>query len=515
MNQRIRRATLPGVAVVNLLLVLTIMASWALSLASVYRAGPGWDAALELDLAAIALGPLPLDLQASYEATPYLFEFYGVIGFQAIDAATRAIIGESLFALGAPQALTSLRIGNALLGLLGVSVLALAIGRNFRSATYGLLYLALISSWPLWNGHLGFNTKDVPVAAGLSIVSAGIIALRRPSKTLEVAAWLSSIAFGTFIVVGSRPVAVAFVIAVLLSVVVVLYGRIRLLMLVAFSALVGIGCVLALNPYGRRGFLNWIVDAFLTSNLESSLVRFAGIDVQSGALPLTYVPGWIAAQMPLMLLFVTVASCCMGFWMFVRMRPRDCSSPWVSILPLLIQGLLLPILVVASQQILYDATRHLLFIYPALAILPLMAVAFVGKFRSMRLKSAFTGLIVLTTLSSLFACVRWFPYQYAFVNPIAGAIGEGQAWELDYWGVSVPEGMNRLRAEGNSVIAVLPSNDPGEAYGALDWGDTTHELAEIDAVYIFYRYNAQLPATCQPRFEITRDGNVLGVGGEC
>ena len=67
---------------------------------------------------------------------------------------------------------------------------------------------------------------------------------------------------------------------------------------------------------------------------------------------------------------------------------------------------------------------------------------------------------------SLLASISWAPYAYAYLNPIAGANKDGLSWELDYWGVSGKEGVERLRKLGYTPVSVTPTDGVGIPWGA-------------------------------------------------
>ena len=119
---------------------------------------------------------------------------------------------------------------------------------------------------------------------------------------------------------------------------------------------------------------------------------------------------------------------------------------------------------------------------------------------------------VVVVAASLAASIRWAPYAYAFVNPIAGSNKENRAWEFDYWGVSAREGVRRLREAGYSPIFVVPGQQPGVPYGAFNHTPTTGGKS---AIYVFTRWDRASRYDCDVIFTIKRDGNVLGEGARC
>lgn len=120
---------------------------------------------------------------------------------------------------------------------------------------------------------------------------------------------------------------------------------------------------------------------------------------------------------------------------------------------------------------------------------------------------------VVVVAASFAASVRWAPYAYAFINPIAGSNRDGQSWEPDYWGVSAREGVTRLREEGLTSIQVRPAPQVGSPYGGQSPTDTFDEKTGL---YVFYRWDTRAANFgCAVIFTITRDGRVLGEGARC
>ena len=73
---------------------------------------------------------------------------------------------------------------------------------------------------------------------------------------------------------------------------------------------------------------------------------------------------------------------------------------------------------------------------------------------------------VVVVAASLLASISWAPYAYAYLNPVAGANKNSLSWELDYWGVSGKEGVERLRKLGYTPVSVTPTDGVGIPWGA-------------------------------------------------
>jgi hypothetical protein len=241
----------------------------------------------------------------------------------------------------------------------------------------------------------------------------------------------------------------------------------------------------------------------------------AGVEVRSLDLPWWYVPAWLGAQLPLLTFAALLAGLAALGGAVARRRRELGGTRLVAIVPLALQGVVLPIGVVVSGAVLYDGIRHLLFMIPALVALAAVGLALLdGRFGpGSRARVAVPLAAVAVVAASFAASARWAPYAYAFINPIAGRNTDGQSWELDYWGVSAREGIARLRREGLTSIQVQPAPQVGYPYGAEPW---TGSFGENAGVYVFYRWGTRASDFgCTVVFTIERDGHALGEGARC
>jgi hypothetical protein len=120
---------------------------------------------------------------------------------------------------------------------------------------------------------------------------------------------------------------------------------------------------------------------------------------------------------------------------------------------------------------------------------------------------------VVVVAASLFASIRWAPYAYAFINPVAGWDKHHRAWELDYWGVTAREGVRRIQEAGFYPVYVDPARPP-----AIPYGGSGGALAPggRPGLYVFLRYDDRAAQFgCTVFFTIKRDGHLLGEGAFC
>lgn len=252
-------------------------------------------------------------------------------------------------------------------------------------------------------------------------------------------------------------------------------------------------------------------------------MRTAGIDVSSDAIPWWYAPVWLLAQLPIVVSAAALGGAVLMVAGVLGQRWGMDRASAVSIAPFVMQGLGLLVAVIVTSTQLYDGIRHLIFLLPAIIALAAVPVAVLDTHQRVTL----AGVLALVVVAvSLFASVRWAPYAYAHVNPIAGHDREQRDWDLDYWGVSAREGVEQLRGLGIADIVVVPHGEPGRPFGGQNLQDPgsgiedplvfTPEPGVPFGYFWFERFEWPLhDYDCTPLFMIERDGHKLGQGGTC
>jgi len=187
----------------------------------------------------------------------------------------------------------------------------------------------------------------------------------------------------------------------------------------------------------------------------------------------------------------------------------------IALVPLVLQGIVVPVGILLSGAVIYDGIRHLLFALPALIALAAGALALLERRPpgGARRRIVLPLLAVVTVAASLFDSARWAPYAYAYINPIAGHNTQSQSWELDYWGASAREGIARLHKAGLTSASVQPAQTVGVPFGAASY---TGVFGAGSGIYVFSRWGFTAETFgCTRLFTIRRDGHELGEGAEC
>lgn len=500
--------------------------------------GITYDSAFDMEAYnTISKAEFPSSLEQAYEVAPITSEFYGLLTFQVTE-----FVGSPFGVTIDPNRLESYQLHHgfiALLSVLGAVAIGSGTGVALRSRVSGLFAATLILVTPLWMGLGTMDYKDVPIAAGLSLLSLALtISFTRTGWGWMATAIGTGVA-GTVVAFGTRAGSIALVVALVGIALIVQVARafvdressslIRVIVVIAASLSGGFAWLYLSNPFARLGIVRWLRDAvdISQSYIWIGLVRTAGQDLLSNELPWWYVPAWLGAQLPL----VTSVLCLVGILLLlVGLRyPRSGDvmpnrGTWIDLTPILSQGVVLPIVVIGSGAVLYDGIRHLLFALPAFVALSavLVAKASTASRKSSRKVSTWTvamSIAMVGVVLSLSAVARWFPYTYSFINPIAGWDKSERDWELDYWGVTSREGVARLRVQGLDPIVVVPAPETGRPFnviGPQEGSEYSAATGQARGVYVFRRWDRVFRQDwCARTVIVERDGLILGEGGIC
>ena len=520
-----RRLHLTGLEIA---LVLVGVVGFVMMLRVVWVQGIGYDAAFEMEayLAVRDLGPVT-SLAQAYDIAPITSEFYGLLSFQLADA-----IAGWLGIVMSPDVAAAYVLHHYVIVAMSVSatiLMGVATSMATRSRTAGLFAAVLLLVTPLWMGMGTMNYKDVPVAAGLTGISAALIVAWRSGRVFPP---LVIAAVSGFVTLGTRAGSLLLIVGlVVASVALFALGGIvtRQARGILASSLSGVSAIVAAllgvwatNPFARLDISTWLIDSYAISReyIWVGVIRTAGMDLPSTELPWWYAPVWLLAQLPLATTALLIVVIVTVLLTLVKPSPQLTRGDLVAISPYAVQGLLLPLAIIAGGAVLYDGIRHLLFAIPGIIALTALPAGRLMRSYEPRLvwRAATLALGVVVGLS-LFACIRWFPYPYAFINPVAGSDRNERDWELDFWGLTSREGVERLRNPDRPTVAVVPAAETGRPFGAVGGDAASAETAATGiphGIYVFRRWDAQFRQDwCTRLFTIERDGHILGEGGTC
>ena len=514
---------------ISLASILVGLFGWVISFTSIFKTGLGWDSVFDLNAAKFSIENAGSeDLSSYYDLIPITSEFYGTFVYKIADWLSIQLTNRSIFE--DTLALSNyyfVDVTTWFISLFSIVLVCSALYITFDSKKYALCFFGLVSSLPIWVGMSQVNSKDIPVAAGISILSAGFMLILKKYSVRKFF-WLGIlyVTIGTGISTAVRPASILLVMAFisLNSLIFVLFNLnkrnfiliIRDIFVIYFISLpISIYILYFSNPISIINLFPWVIDATRVSLDYPSIqpIRLFGQDFLSNELPPWYIFAWVWAQLPTL----TFLSLFLGICILAKSAILDKNLDLTySVSPFLIQALFIPFSFIILQPNMYNGIRHVLFIYPALMLVAVIFLVNILELPNSRIIKPIAHIFVaLVLFLNIFATFRWVPYSYAFINPVAG-VGEQRNWDLDYWGLSSREGIERLqKLDPSRSVFVMPDHSSSIPLG----GQGVTELSSIPSpfsLYVFIHWNHKIVEdVCKVEFNIKRDNQILGMGGFC
>jgi hypothetical protein len=359
----------------------------------------------------------------------------------------------------------------ALISFAAIVVVGVTAGLVSRDYLGGLFASALLSAMPLWVGHSGFNSKDIPVAAGFTLISAGLVLAamqslspRQPRRAIRAliffASWL-----GALLAIGVRPGlwSVLLLQAALTLMAVAYYLKkelksrtLKRQVIADFSSVlaayfVASALFLALHPHLWSRITELPLASFKLSARfgQEAWTLTAGRLLYSQDLPWWYLPSWLLAGTPLLFLLFGL----LGLVTSLQNRALR-----VITIPMLFQLIALPLAAVVLQSPMYDGQRHHLAFFPALAFFGGIGMRWLLDFSQTardRQKSRKTAqaaaicAIAVAFVLPIYVIWSLFPYSYTYTNHLA-SLGRNPTdfWETDYLALSFREALTKIPDNG-------------------------------------------------------------------
>lgn len=511
------------------------------SFATISVGSIGWDSPVDLSaFEKIKTLPSGLSLDESYALvnTFYPPQFYGLLIQQLAEFFHHFFAGKTSWNFDNPfqvfrwQGLVTLAIS-----IFSIAAMSSVVAFTLKSKIAGSFAWAVCMTIPLWVGLSAIDLKDIPLAAGITLASSGLVLLLNTEKRKYVTTIATCLlAFGYFVAIASRPGSWPLLLTVTIgsTFLFFLWMRIKAVPIIPpiFSAAISIftSASIALfllfltNPFAKIDLFRWLWDSFtfVKKFPAEGFLRVAGLDVPLSSPPYWYVGAWIFAQLPFMTFIAVIISLIIIPIGWMRQKTNVSQSRLISFIPFGFQGIVLPSLAILSGATVYDAIRHFVFIVPALAVL-LSAALWTLSHSYTDKPKVIAGVHLVSVFLvglNLFACIRWFPYEYSFINPIASAEKMKTNWQLDYWALSLDEGIQKLQNEGIESIEIYRAIPP--KYSLVNTGvkvfdpDATNE--NEFAVLSFlpqFPLSEELDSRCSHYFDLTRDGSVIAEAFLC
>jgi hypothetical protein len=401
-------------------------------------------------------------------SSPFVYaSVFSVLAHLVNTAIGNEGIGEVSTSAGAYQVRHLLA---ALVGVAAVFCVGVAVRVLTRDRLAAIWSAAALLAIPVWTGNSMFNVKDIPVASGFTFVTVGLLLglawARRGSwpSSRRLLAVGGLVALGTLIGIGTRPAMWVPFVCSLSS-----YGALNWLVLRSTSGvlrslaapavglLVGLGGVAALYPYAAATPIDWLFGSVSdSSGYEGAHETLtAGEFLSSTDPPLWYLPTWIFAGIPVIIFALAAAGAVIVVRHALRWRSSAREADGRSraqvggMLLVMLQLVLLPTAAIVAGSSMYSGLRQHLYVLPAVAIL-----AGVGAARALRATRAreasprarWATAIVLALALAVPAIeqTRLYPYNYVYVNPLAGLGGIQGRWETELQFISSREAFRRI-----------------------------------------------------------------------
>ena len=353
---------------------------------------------------------------------------------------------------------------NALVGLLGIAAVW-RIGCFFDGPRGGFWAAVLLLAMPSWYGHMFNNPKDIPFAVGIAW-SLYYMIWAAPHFPRVPTAISLKLGLAVGLTLGIR---IAGVFALIyLAAALTLWALLRwresgfaaawrdswraILGFLAPSMAVAWVVMLAAWPWAQQDPLRhpWQALTTFSNNPWNLDTLFEGRLVNSLHLPPDYLPVYFAVRMPeldLLLLAIAALLTAAALW-----RQRGLAS-WTTFSPYFVLGFsaVFPfVFFVAFRPVTYDGIRHFLFVLPPLAAISAVTLTRLLSALASRppwARGAFAA-VVLTYLGWHAGFMRELhPNQYVYYNQLVGGVdGAEDRYELDFWGNSYHEAVDRLAA---------------------------------------------------------------------
>lgn len=381
--------------------------------------------------------------------------YYGGF-FEVIAGATNRMLGNK------PDQLsyhTVRHVWVAIFGILALLFTALAVRAvaNWKAA---LIALGLMALSPFFLGNALMNPKDIPFCAGFAMSLYYMIRFFQTISTQMQWKIVMGLVLGFTIALGTRAG------GILLIAYFGLFSFIHIISTYGFAnffgnktlyvsyikyaliAVIGgyIGAVL-FWPYALVSPLSHPFKALSEFDKFSIGIRvlFQGVNVMSDKAPWDYAPRSIYQTTPL----IVIIGFILGLILSVKMARR------FGFLPIFIAffAAIFPVIyVIYKDSNMYNQWRHLLFVYPGIIMVASLAYYTLYDWLSPKNKIfgyAIVGILLLGSIMPLWHIVDNKALSFIYYNEATGGVkAQFGKNEMDYWGMSVKNGIDYLEQQG-------------------------------------------------------------------
>lgn len=360
------------------------------------------------------------------------------------------------------------------------AVATYGVARELGVSLYGAVIASVVLFFsPVFFGHVHTNPKDIPQSALFTLaIYAGLVAVRKKTYTAYVCAgvvWGCALAtkfnalfvpaiLGLWFLLKHHTHTPGVWVKYLRHI--VLYGCIGLITLIILWPW------LVLDPMKHVGqIVQYIGEVGRGLNvLFFGQLYSAGVDV-----PWWYAPTMVIVQTPLVLLFFVLIGI---LWASIRKR---IFLPVVWLIVVFARY-------IDPRVIIYNGARHVMEVFPAMALLIGMGVQEIwDRFpRSLRYPRVLITGAILTSL--LLPIISLHPYEAMYYNELVGGVASASKnFDFDYWGFSVGELVTRVNAiekDKARRVYILWLGFPAAYFPANKLQFVTTEAEQADYVII-------------------------------
>jgi hypothetical protein len=335
----------------------------------------------------------------------------------------------------------------------------------------GIALCATVSlvATPALFSHAFYNTKDISFLSGFVAAMFTLDAVLRTPTTRAVVVHTLT----TAVLMGTRVLGLFAMMLTAAAAVARRPSRRTLLELAGYGA--GVLVLLPVVwPVLRVDPLGILVGAIVgsASNPYTKTDLFRGMQIPASDLPWDYIPTWIVITTPWVITALFLVGCARLAVAAAR-RPGDFLMGERQTDTIVLCWFFAPVLgTVVLRPVMYDAWRHLFFVYPALVYLAAVGMEGVmswlvrrfGDARRRTLGAVAAAGFLLGLAPAVVFMIANHPYEHLYFNRLAGRdMAEiKQRFELDYWGLSYRELLEQVvRHDRSPVIRVHVANYPG------------------------------------------------------
>lgn len=364
--------------------------------------------------------------------------------------------------------------------------------------------LGLVLSPQLFS-HSFYNVKDISF---LTMFVGTMLTLRGVVDRPERRTMVYHVA-NTVVLLGTRVLGVFAMLLTGVAAIARRPDRRTLLYLVGYGVLVAL-LLPFVWPVLWIDYVNIVRDAVLgtTTNPYFKTDLFRGQSISASHLPWDYVPTWIMITTPIPVLLLFLAGTMASIGSFAR-RPLDYVRGHRQDDLTVFAWFLLPVVgCMVLRPIMYDAWRHLFFVYPALIYIAVIgveaivarSVAAAGERRRTAAPWAVAGVLCLALAPVVQFMVRNHPFEHVYFNRLAGSDMKEvkQRFELDYWGLSYRQALEYIvRTDPSPHLRVYTTTYPGRVNVVMlppvDRLRVDFVASDADADYVMttYRFHPQ------------------------